>query len=257
MIISAARFHTCSLLIASGLCVGACQAASNILIWPIDPYLPPDEKAAELWIQNQGTTPTTMQVRVVRWRQEEGFERYVAQQDVAASPPIVRIGGGKKQLIRLISQAQVPMGVEQAYRVVVDEIPQPQDNSKPQLGLKLQMRYSIPLFVYGQGIETQRSGAHHAFVNPARLSWRLAQENGKPAIEIINNDEVHARISKVSVRQGGQQHTLADGLWGYVLPRSSRLFPLPAGIASPTELSASLNARDSRWLATPRQADIR
>ena len=252
MITSAARFHSYGLLIALGLFSSACQAASNILIWPIDPYLPAGEKAAELWVQNQGGTATTMQVRVVRWRQEGGFERYEAQQDVVASPPIVTIGGGKKQLIRLISQAQIPMGVEQAYRVVVDEIPQPQDNSKPQLGIKLQMRYSIPLFVYGQGIETQRSGAHHAFVDPTKLSWRMARDNGQPAIEITNNDEVHVRLSKVSVRQNGRQRELANGLGGYVLPRSTRLFPLPPGVTSPAEISASLNARDSQWLASPR-----
>lgn len=252
MRLSAVRLYMGGLLVASGFAAGVSHAANNILIWPIDPFLAAGEKATELWIQNQSTAPTTMQVRIVRWRQESGFERYQPQQDVAASPPIVRIAGGKKQLIRLISQAPVPMGVEQAYRVIVDEIPQPQDSSQPQIGLKLQMRYSIPLFVYGQGIATQRSGAHHAFVEPSKLSWRLASENGKPAIEVSNNDDVHARISKVTVRQRGERRTLVDGLWGYVLPNSTRLFPLPSGVSSPTELSASINAREAQWQATAR-----
>ncbi|HAZ54576.1 MAG TPA: molecular chaperone, partial [Franconibacter helveticus] len=30
------------------------------------------------------------------------------------------------------------------------------------------------------------------------------------------------------------------------------LFPLPPGETSPAEISASLNARDSQWLASPR-----
>jgi P pilus assembly chaperone PapD len=38
-----------------------------------------------------------------------------------------------------------------AYRIIVDEIPQPDAKAEPAIGLKLQMRYSIPLFVYGQG----------------------------------------------------------------------------------------------------------
>lgn len=87
-----------------------------------------------------------------------GFERYTAQQDVVASPPIVTIGKGSKQLIRLIKQGTVPMGVEQAYRIIVDEIPQPDAKADPAIGLKLQMRYSIPLFVYGQGIPTIKEG---------------------------------------------------------------------------------------------------
>jgi P pilus assembly chaperone PapD len=48
-----------------------------------------------------GNSATTMQVRIVRWKQEDGHERYTAQQDVVASPPIVTIGTGSKQLIRL------------------------------------------------------------------------------------------------------------------------------------------------------------
>lgn len=43
------------------------------------------------------------------------------------------------------------------------------------MGLKLQMRYSIPLFVYGQGIPTNE-GAHHALANTQQLSWRVVQE---------------------------------------------------------------------------------
>jgi hypothetical protein len=57
-----------------------------------------------------GNSATTMQVRIVRWKQEDGHERYTAQQDVVASPPIVTIGTGSKQLIRLIKQATVPQG---------------------------------------------------------------------------------------------------------------------------------------------------
>lgn len=71
---------------------GQAQAAATILLWPIDPWLAADANATELWIQNQGNSATTMQVRIVRWKQEDGHERYAAQQDVVASPPIVTIG---------------------------------------------------------------------------------------------------------------------------------------------------------------------
>lgn len=87
---------------------GQAQAAATILLWPIDPWLAADANATELWIQNQGNSATTMQVRIVRWKQEDGHERYAAQQDVVASPPIVTIGTGSKQLIRLIKQAPFP-----------------------------------------------------------------------------------------------------------------------------------------------------
>jgi len=192
-----------------------------------------------------------MQVRIVRWRQENGLERYTAQQEVVASPPIVTIGKGSKQLIRLIKQSEVPAGVEQAYRIIVDEIPQPQDKETPQMGLKLQMRYSIPLFVYGQGIATIKDGAHHALVETRDLNWRVIRENGRPALQIRNQGDVHVRLSQVTLQQGGQSRTLADGLLGYVLPGSARSWPLPSGIDQPGQMRAQINARDTQWQSAP------
>lgn len=226
-------------------------AASNLLIWPIDPYLAPDASAAELWLQNQGEQAVTMQVRIVGWRQDGGHERYDAQTEVVASPPIVRVEGGQKQLIRLIKQGSIAAGVEKAYRVVVDEIPQPQTAGAPQLGLKIQMRFSIPLFAYGTGVPTQPTGSHHAFVDGARLSWRIVSDNGQPALQVTNDDNVHVRLSNVKVQQGGRRVDMAQGLLGYVLPHSTRSWPLPAGATRPTQLSASVNTRTGQWLASP------
>jgi fimbrial chaperone protein len=234
-----------------GVAAGQAHAAATILLWPIDPWLSAETKATELWIQNQGNSATTMQVRIVRWKQEGGYERYSAQQDVVASPPIVTIGKGSKQLIRLIKQGTVPMSVEQAYRIIVDEIPQPDAKADPAIGLKLQMRYSIPLFVYGQGIPTIKEGAHHALVDTKNLSWRVAQEGGQPVLEVRNQGDVHVRLSQVALEQGGQKRTIAEGLLGYVLPHSARSWPVPAGVRQPNQMSAQINARDTQWQSTP------
>ena len=83
-----------SLLGITALTAVKAQAAATILLWPIDPWLSADARATELWIQNQGNSATTMQIRIVRWKQEGGYERYTAQQDVVASPPIVFMDRG-------------------------------------------------------------------------------------------------------------------------------------------------------------------
>ncbi|MFP2421143.1 molecular chaperone [Pseudescherichia vulneris] len=223
------------------------HAAATVLIWPIDPVLTADKKATELWIENQGVNATTMQVRIVRWQQADGHERYQQQQDVVASPPILRVDRGGKQLIRLIKQAPVPQGKELAYRIIIDEIPQPTDSTTAQIGLKLQMRYSIPLFVYGQGMPVATEGANHVQVDSRNLSWSTTTLDGKPAIQVRNRDWVHVRLSQVSVRQGGSEREVAPGLLGYVLPGQSRSWPLPAGVTHPTGLRATINAQDAKW----------
>lgn len=48
------------------------NSGATILVWPIDPWLAAERNASELWIENRGDAPTTMQVRIVRWRQQGG-----------------------------------------------------------------------------------------------------------------------------------------------------------------------------------------
>jgi len=222
------------LLGATALAAGQAQAAATILLWPIDPWLSAEARATELWIQNQGNSATTMQIRIVRWKQEGGYERYTAQQDVVASPPIMTIAKGSKQLIRLIKQGTIPSGVEQAYRIIVDEIPQPDAKAEPSMGLKLQMRYSIPLFVYGQGLDASK-------VNPD-LSWRIVSEQGKSFLEMTNRSARHARLSKVSI--GGRR--ISEGLLGYVLGNTTMRWPLTFPASSGSQLVAEVNSQPWR-----------
>lgn len=55
---------------------------------------------------------------------------------------------------RRIKQTPPAAGKELAYRVVLDEIPTPRNPGENQAGLTFQRRYSVPLFVYGTGLNT-------------------------------------------------------------------------------------------------------
>lgn len=217
------------------------RAAGNILLWPIDPVVTADNSATELWIENNGSGPVTMQVRVIGWQQIDGRESYQPyQQDVVASPPIVRIEAGKKQLIRLIRQITPTPGKELAYRVLIDEIPQAGTGT----GVKLQMRYSVPLFVYGAGAKPATATPPTA--GHALLSWRHTTLNGQPAIEIVNQGQLHARLSNVSL----DGRPLAPGLLGYVLANSSQIWPLPSALQHSQNIQARINSDNAPWQAT-------
>lgn len=244
MILNARRaLFACVLLLAA---FSRAQAASNILIWPIDPLLAPSASATELWIENTGSDPATMQVRIIGWQQIDGRENYIGQQqDVVASPPIVNIAGRKKQLIRLIRQISAPQGKELAYRILVDEIPPSAGAGQPATGVKLQMRYSIPLFVYGEGANVTPGSANPAPLDHGLLSWRLTHQDGHPALEIRNQGAVHARLSNVALNG----RSLGDGLFGYVLANSVRVWPLAATPAPQANLRAQINNDSTPWQA--------
>lgn len=209
-------------------------AGNSVLISPIDPKIGSDDNAAELWIENRGSDTTLMQVRVFLWQQAGGREQFQTQQQVMASPSMVRIEPGKKQLIRLVRQVMPAAGKEQAYRILLDEIPTPKQPGQQGSGLNFQMRYSVPLFVYGPGLSA-------ATAKP-QLSWRLLNQNGKNALEISNAGSGHARLSDVTI--GGRK--VSEGLLGYVLAGSSNTFPVGVPASASGELNASLG-NNKNW----------
>ncbi|MBP1129464.1 MULTISPECIES: molecular chaperone [Serratia] len=206
-------------------------AAASILIWPIDPAIEANQPATALWLENRDSKTVYMQVRVLGWQQVNGKDDYHNQSNVVASPPVATIAPGKRQLIRLIRQTPTPDGKEQAYRILVDEVPiKDQDGAAPekgaQMGLKFQMRYSVPLFVSGKGIWTKQDYEHprdYATASQPQLSYRLSQQNSQRWLDVRNTGVVHARLSQVSM----QGKPLAAGLLGYVLPGSQVRFALP------------------------------
>ncbi len=205
----------------------AAHAANSLMIWPIDPAINPDEKASELWLENRGNATTMMQVRIFSWLQVGGQEQYQTQQQVVASPPMVRLEPGQKQLVRLIKQGTPEAGREMSYRVVLDEIPTPRTPGENQAGLTFQMRYSVPLFVYGNGVTSDSA--------KPQLSWQQVDSGGKRWLELTNRGNGHARLSNVTI--GGRR--LGNGLFGYVLANSSNRWPLTSSVSG--ELSAEVN----------------
>lgn len=228
------------------------EAATSVLIWPIDPVLEADQKAGALWLENRGTATASLQVRVFAWRQGDYQEQFQAQREIIGSPPVANIPPGQKQLIRLTRTGTSPAGQEQAYRIIIDEIPSSLPADAAEKGtaaaIRLQMRYSVPLFVYGDGLwgkpdpENKRNADG---VGKPQLSWRPVMVQGKPYVELRNTGPVHARLTDVVMQQGGQAKPLVEGLLGYVLPGASMRWPAPAAANAASVLKGRVNGQAS------------
>lgn len=235
-------------LLAMLLVVGKTQAASSILIWPIDPVLEADQQASALWLENRGNEPVNLQVRVFGWSQSEFAEQYQNQRDVIGSPPVARMEPGEKQLVRLTRTREMPVGTEQAYRIIIDEIPaakRPDTDGQASAAIQFQMRYSIPLFAYGTGLwskEDLNRPRDPKGVGTPDLSWRKVNEGGRAYLEIRNRGAIHARLTDVKIELGGQYHAVNEGLLGYVLPGATMRWPLPEQLTGGQELQLRINA---------------
>lgn len=111
---------------------------------------------------------------------------------MVASPPISQIPPGKKQLIRLLAKPGSASTEEQAYRVLLDELPAPPAaTSQPQIGVQIQLRYSIPLFVYAPTADASDT----ADKPPPALSWSLEQQDGRHVLMVRNTGSGFARLN--------------------------------------------------------------
>lgn len=222
------------------------QAASSVLIWPIDPVLEADQQASALWLENRGTETANLQIRVFGWSQSGFEEQYRNQREVIGSPPVAKIEPGQKQLVRLTRTRDVPPGQELAYRIIIDEIPSAQppvaEDGKTAAAIRFQMRYSVPLFAYGAGLWSKEDSARQRDpkgIGLPQLSWRTVAVEGRPYVEVRNQGAVHARLTDVAIKQGGQSKPLAEGLLGYVLPGAVMRWPAPGPGAA--ELAGRVN----------------
>jgi len=197
--------------------------ASSVVIWPIDPKIAAGERATALWLENSGAEPITLQVRSFVWSQDEGGDRLTDQDEIVASPPMVEIAPGTRQLVRVIRRTIRTDAAERSYRIFVDEVP----TSAPDLApgeagarLSVQMRYSIPLFTYGAPEPRGAAGA----------SLRMGVRNldGTRHVEITNTGDRHVRLTDLRSGSDPAGAILRQGLLGYVLPGATMRWPIPA-----------------------------
>jgi fimbrial chaperone protein len=226
----------------------AAVASTSLLIWPLDPTIEAGQKAGVVWLENVGTAPVTLQIRVFGWDQSDFADRHNEQGVIVATPPFTTIAPGKKQLVRLTLTSPPAPGEERAYRIIVDEIPVATPTTST--GLRFQMRYSLPLFAYGEGLwRKQRGQSINAVRAEPVLSWRLVEESGKRYVQIRNTGRGHARLSQVRFTSSAARATDADGdidvatgLLGYVLPGSVMRWPAPDDVSSGHQLQVQLEA---------------
>lgn len=204
------------------------RAATPLLIWPVDPVVEPDRRAAALWLENRGPQPAMMQIRIYRWTQPAGDDRFADQREVEASPPIVEIAAGARQMVRLTAPPKDQRtGGETAYRVVIDEVPiDAPAGATSASGIRFQMRYSIPLFVYGASAPPPAGGS----TSDAGLRCTLARSaDGSAELRLTNTGQTHVRLLNLRFENAGRTIPVGNGLLGYALPGSTIARSLPEG----------------------------
>lgn len=172
------------------------------------------QSASTITLRNAGSTPSTVQIRVFRWSQSNGEESLTPTEDVVASPPAITLAPGVDYVARIVRVTKRPVPAEEAYRLLVDELP---DASRARSGtVQLLVRHSIPVF-FGSPQRTQ----------PA-VDWTVSKRDGRLIVSAHNRGSKRLRISALSLRDaGGHNISFGNGLVGYALGQSTMRWIAP------------------------------
>ena len=209
------RVRTSSALVTAFLLsLSTSPQAASLQVSPVSVEVPAPGAAATITLRNEGPSPLNAQVRVFRWSQVNGEEKLEPTDDVVASPPITTLVPKTDYTVRLVRVIKRPVSVEESYRLLVDELPEPK--ARQNRVVTLVMRYSIPVFFY------PRDSAG------AKLAWSVEQRGQSVYVSAANAGDRHARISALTLRDGnGTTASFGNGLTGYVLGHSTMRWEAP------------------------------
>nr|WP_181718216.1 molecular chaperone [Psychrobacter sp.]QJS05125.1 pilus assembly protein PapD, sigma-fimbriae chaperone protein [Psychrobacter sp.] len=226
-----------ALILSSGLAM-----ASGLQVSPILLSLQARESASGLTLTNSSNDMIHAQVRVYQWLQDEKGDQLTPSRGLLASPPMINLKPGEKQLIRIIRAKAPPQGtgaVEDAYRLLINEIPVQSATQKS--GIQFAMSYSLPIFVQPVGVDK----------TSPQLQWSTnLQPDGKEVkLRVSNTGNGHAQLAGLSFTDtAGTSTVINSGLLGYVLPGATMNWTLkipPSTLTTGGKFKVMLNGNQT------------
>lgn len=189
--------------------------AGSLEIAPVSIEVISPGAGSTIKLHNEGNTRINAQIRVFRWTQKDGEDKLEPTENVVASPPMARLGPGADYTVRIVRLSKQPVGSEESYRLLIDELPDQRPASNQVVNLIL--RYSIPVFFVPPNAA------------PAKLNWSVAKQQNHIQVSAINEGDRHVRLAALNLRDAqGKTLSFGAGLTGYVLGRSRMQWATPA-----------------------------
>jgi fimbrial chaperone protein len=200
--------------------------ASSLQVTPLLIEVPAPGATSTLTLRNETPRPVNGQVRVFRWTQANGKDVLEPTDVVVASPPLVNLASRVSYAVRVVRTARQPAAKEEAYRLVIDELP---DASRARTGaIAIVLRHSLPVF-----FRPQEQGT-------PKLTWSVRSQGGRITVTVRNDGQRRARLTRMKVSDGKTTVNFGDGLVGYVLANSTMSWtkPSPRGLGGSVKITA-------------------
>lgn len=188
--------------------------AASIRLSPVNIEILSDQAASSISLYNQSNESSDLQVRVFEWRQNAGQDQLIPTDEIAVSPPFLKLQPNDSYNLRVVRINPAPVSGEQTYRIIIDELPKPIDNRKADQGVNVLLRSSLPLFVVNKDAIT-------------KVTWSIQQEQNNSSLTISNVGNRHALLSNltlVDVTTNKSYAIKVNTVNGYILAGKARNF---------------------------------
>jgi len=136
-----------TLLTLFSFCFAASVWAGPFSVSPVRIYMTPKDRAVAVTITNEGDEELVMQADVYVWKQKpNGAEELTPTEDLLLSPPIIKLAGKSRQVVRLARLNRAPQDRQLTYRLKIREIPEAKPN-KGNMQVQIAIAFSLPVFI--------------------------------------------------------------------------------------------------------------
>ena len=209
-------------LLAVLFSISICSAvwAGPFSISPVRIQMSPKDKAVAVTITNEGDDALVMQADVYTWSQKpDGEDDLKLTEDIFLSPPIIKLAGKARQVVRLARLSSAQPTDQLTYRLIVREIPEAKPNSG-NLQLQIAIAFSLPVFI-----------------TPPKATAKLDCSVERKAADMLvasceNTGNAYAQIIDLTVADNSGKTLGSRDQGGYILPAIKRNFEIKSTGAS-------------------------
>jgi fimbrial chaperone protein len=191
-------------------------SAGLFSVSPVRIYMTPKDRAVAVTITNNSEEALVMQADIYTWKQGPiGEEELTLSEDLFLSPPIIKLAGKARQVVRLAVLSPSKSNDELTYRMIIREIPvvKPATEDKE---LEIALAFSMPIFI------TPKTAKNNLICT----AERVAPDSIKAICENDGNAYVHPRQFSLKNSKDEVMATRESG--GYILPDIKRSFDIKA-----------------------------
>jgi fimbrial chaperone protein len=178
--------------------------ASSFTVNPVRVELSPGKLNSVIKISNVSDESVMIQASVLSWTTDGGKDLYAPVDDILLNPPAFSIPAHATQVLRLGLRKPNGAPDEQAYRLILAEVPKPLPPGF--YGLRTIVRISLPIFIKPPTATPQ-------------LSWEAKRDaEGALIITAVNHGSAHLQIRGIDMVSGPSAEHCSRILNDYLLP---------------------------------------